>query len=210
MAPSDFLIFLAASWLLILTPGPDMLYVLTRGAFQGKIPGLVSAAGVTLGILVHTLSAALGLAVLLKTSNAAFMVVKLAGAAYLVFLGIQTFRRRPDRVALSIQPRTRRSGTIFFQGMLTNVLNPKVALFFLAFLPQFTSEASTLEPGLQMALLGSVYALSTLIFLSALGYFSSRIHTWLQHNTAPGRQINRLTGSLFIGLGLCLALETPS
>ena len=131
---TSFALFFVASWALILTPGPDMLYVLTRGIVQGHRAGVISALGVTLGILVHTLAAAFGLAVLLQTSAVAFLVVKYIGALYLIYLGIKALRDtrsfafHGDRQAVPVR-------AILWQGVLSNVTNPKIALFFLAFLP---------------------------------------------------------------------------
>lgn len=138
MDMTNFAIFFTASWILTITPGPDIIYVITRGVSQGRRAGIVSAIGVTLGILVHTIFAALGLAVILRTSALAFLAVKYTGAAYLVYLGIKSYRDKTsfDLTSKQAQAMTR---TIFIQGMLSNVLNPKVALFFLAFLPQFVN-----------------------------------------------------------------------
>lgn len=205
MELTNFTLFFAASWVLILTPGPDMIYVITRGISQGRKAGVVSAAGVTLGILVHTLFAAFGLAVILQTSALAFMAVKYAGAAYLIYLGIKSLKdstgfalNRPHATAMTHRK-------IFIQGMLTNVLNPKIALFFLAFLPQFVNPAAS-NASLQMACLGSIFAFLGLIFLTLLGFFSGKIGSLLATRRRLADRIRWVTGSLLIGLGLRLAL----
>ena len=167
---SNFALFLAASWLLIITPGPDMIYVITRGISQGRKAGVVSAIGVTLGILVHTLFAACGLAIILKTSALAFLIVKLAGAGYLVYLGVKTLVDKSDFSLTDDKPRAG-TGTIFIQGILSNVLNPKIALFFLAFLPQFVVPGRG-SASFQMVCLGITFALFGIVFLVLLGYFS--------------------------------------
>ncbi len=199
----NFAIFFAASWALILTPGPDMLYVITRGIANGPRAGVISAIGITIGLLIHTLFAAFGLAVILSASATAFMVVKYAGALYLIYLGIKAIR---DRTGLSFNNSVTSKGTgaIFAQGMLTNLLNPKIALFFLAFLPQFVSPANGNVP-LQMATLGLIYALCGIIFLTVVGYCSGSIGKWLSTHRSWARRIRWFTGSIFFTLGLRLA-----
>lgn len=200
----NFWLFVGAAWALILAPGPDMLFVISRGMSQGRRAGLVSALGVTLGVLVHTLSAALGLAVLLQASAVAFLVVKIAGAAYLVYLGIKTLR---DRIALALPgagpPYSLRA--IFWQGALSNVLNPKVALFFLAFLPQFVNREAGAAP-LQMMGLGLTFALFGVTFLSVVGWFAGAIGRWLGGQARWAAALRWLTGGVLVGLGVRLAL----
>ena len=149
--PAKFALFAAVSWALIIAPGPDMLFVITRGMAHGRRAGMVSAVGVICGILVHTLAAALGITLIFQTSALAFLIVKYLGATYLIYLGIKAWR---DNETFNLQ--TRISGadsrTLFWQGLMSNVLNPKIAIFFLAFLPQFVDKGSSLIP-LQMAIL---------------------------------------------------------
>jgi threonine/homoserine/homoserine lactone efflux protein len=200
---SNFALFFAASWILIITPGPDMIYVITRGISQGRKAGVVSAMGVTSGILVHTIFAAFGLAIILKTSAMAFLAVKFAGAGYLVYLGIKSLKDKTaftfnsDKPQMSIRK-------VFIQGILSNVLNPKIALFFLAFLPQFVNpgygQAST-----QMIYLGLTFALFGVVFLVLLGYFSGSIGSWLSRKHRIASRIRWFTGSILILLGLRLA-----
>lgn len=201
---TNFSLFIAASWALIIAPGPDMIYVLTRGMAQGRKAGLLSAVGVTLGILVHTLSAALGLAVLLQTSALIFLTVKYLGALYLIYLGYKTLKNKNGFAPLeSEKPVNTRA--IFWQGVLSNVFNPKVALFFLAFLPQFVNPNQGYV-GLQMLALGLLFALFGVIFLSALGFFAGAIGGWLSRQPRYTEGLRWLTGTIFIGLGLRLAL----
>jgi threonine/homoserine/homoserine lactone efflux protein len=201
--PANFALFVAASWALIIAPGPDMLYVITRGMSQGRKAGLLSALGVTLGILVHTVFAALGLAVLLQTSALAFQAVKYIGALYLIFLGLKALKDRSSIVPL--QPQAVDLRFIFWQGVLSNVLNPKVALFFLAFLPQFVNRNSG-HVTLQMFSLGILFAFFGIIFLSVVAYFSGGIGGWLASRTRFANALRWLTGGVFIGLGVRLAL----
>ena len=200
---SNFALFLAASWILIITPGPDMIYVITRGISQGRKAGVISAIGVTLGILVHTLFAAFGLAIILRTSALAFLAVKFAGSGYLIYLGVQALRNKSD-FALSEDKPKAGIRTIFIQGILSNVLNPKIALFFLAFLPQFVN-LSHGNASIQMAYYGLTFALFGIVFLVILGYFSGSIGSWLSSKQYLAQKIRWFTGSILIALGLRLA-----
>src|SRR5215213_9938699 len=154
--PAKFALFIGVSWALILSPGPDMIYVITRGMAHGRRAGILSSIGVVGGILVHTTAAAFGLTLLLQTSAFAFLFVKFLGAAYLLYLGIKTWR---DKSTFMLQTPTlaAKSGALFWQGVLSNVLNPKIAIFFLAFLPQFVDRESSNVPW-QMAVLGLTFA----------------------------------------------------
>ena len=195
-------LFIVASLALIVTPGPDVLYVVTRGIAQGRRAGLVSAAGIISGLLVHTALAALGLAVLLQTSALAFMVVKYAGACYLIYLGIKAFRSE-EGFALDEAPKQARGRAVFLQGMLTNVLNPKVALFFLAFLPQFVRPGSS-NPAVEIVALGALFAVLSVPFLGAVGYSAGRVGGWLQRKPQVASKLRWLTGSVFLVLGVRL------
>ena len=198
-------LFIAASWVLILTPGPDTIYVLTRGIAQGKQAGVVSALGVTLGIFVHTLAAALGLAIVLQTSALAFRIVKYAGALYLLYLGIKTLK---DRSSLTFAPGNppRQLRALFWQGVLSNVTNPKVALFFLAFLPQFVHPNQGHVP-VQMIVLGLIFAFFGVIYLSSLGYSAGHVGTWIAQHPRYLKPLRWATGGIFLGLGLRLAFS---
>ena len=200
----NFALFLTLSWILIITPGPDILYVLTRGISQGKKAALISALGITLGIMVHTLFAALGLSVILKTSAVAFSAVKLAGAAYLVYLGIKSFTSK-STIRLAHRPPAEMK-KIFMQGFITNTLNPKVAIFFMAFLPQFIVATGTevITP-VPFIILGVTFALNGLIFLLALGYFSGLAGTFLSRKNSITTWTERVSGSILILLGVRLA-----
>ncbi|BBB49790.1 LysE family translocator [Pelolinea submarina] len=200
----NVLLFCLAAWALILTPGPDMIYVITRGIGQGRSAGLLSAAGVTSGILVHTLLAALGIAVVLQTSELAFMLVKYLGAFYLIYLGVKTILAR-GQLALGQTNAPIRKQALYSQGLLSNVFNPKVALFFWAFLPQFiVGEPSSIT--LPLIGLGLIFALFTFTFLSLVGYFSGHIGVWLNERPGINANMRWITGSVMIGLGVRLAL----
>lgn len=200
---TNFALFFVASWALIITPGPDMLYVITRGITQGRRAGLHSAFGVTLGIFVHTLLAALGLATLLQTSAIAFLVIKYVGATYLIYLGIQSFRDNGD-FEKDTPSNSIAAPAILWQGFLSNVTNPKIALFFLAFLPQFVQP----EQGsffLQMLTLGLLFALFGIVFLSGVGYFAGQIGSWCAKKPKVMSRFRWLTGGVLVGLGVRLA-----
>ncbi len=200
---SNLALFFAASWMLIITPGPDMIYVITRGISQGRKAGMISAVGVTLGILVHTVFAAFGLAIILRTSALAFLAVKFAGAGYLIFLGVKTLIDKSD-FKLSRDTPKDDFRKIFVQGILSNVLNPKIALFFLAFLPQFVNPGHG-SASIQMVYLGLTFALFGIVFLVLLGYFSGGIGLWLSKKQTFTEKIRWFTGSVLIALGLRLA-----
>lgn len=199
-------LFLVSSLLLHLTPGQDTLYILGRCVAQGKRAGFLSVIGITTGVLIHTLLAALGLSVILATSAMAFAVVKYAGAAYLVWMGIGLLRKSHDhKNRLPGQDIGLRPWRLFRQGVLTNVLNPKVALFFLSFLPQFVNPQADmvflpfLLLGLSLFVTGGLYCLM-------LVYASTWLSTKVKGHSAMGAIAGRATGALFIGLGVKLAL----
>lgn len=200
----DFWLFITAGVLLNLTPGPDTAYILARSMAQGRDAGTASALGIAVGSLFHTVAAALGLSAILATSAVAFDAIKLLGGAYLIFLGVKMLlQKRPHPVFASQIER----GTIaaaFRQGILTNILNPKVALFFLAFLPQFIDPASTTKT-LAFLTLGLTFVTTGTLWCLMLACFASAFTNRLRGNKSVGQWLNRVAGSLFIFLGLRLA-----
>lgn len=202
--PAKFLLFIGVSWALILAPGPDMLYVITRGIAHGRRAGILSAVGVVCGILVHTTAAALGLTLILQTSAFAFLFVKLFGAAYLIYLGIKAWRDKSTFTLQNSAP-IAKSSALFWQGVLSNILNPKVAIFFLAFLPQFVDKGSS-HLIWQMMLLGITFAGFGLCFLVVVGYSSGTIGRWLTDRPRHAQFFQRVAGGILIGLGIRLAL----
>ncbi|MEO6061399.1 MAG: LysE family translocator [Thermoflexales bacterium] len=201
--PSKFALFVAVSWALIIAPGPDMFYVITRGMAHGRNAGIISAVGVICGILVHTTAAALGITLIFQTSAFVFLVVKYLGATYLIYLGANAWR---DKGAFNLQASTSRmsSRSLFWQGVLSSVLNPKIAVFFLAFLPQFVDQGNS-QVALQMAILGLTFAGFGLCFLIALGTFAGTVGAWLAHSPRYTTILRRLTGGILISLGVRLA-----
>ena len=202
--PTKFALFVGVAWALIIAPGPDMLYVITRGMAHGRRAGILSAVGVICGILVHTTAAAFGLTLILQTSAIAFLVVKYVGATYLVYLGIMACRDK-GAFSLQTQPSVVSSRMVFWQGVLSNVLNPKVAIFFLAFLPQFVDKGSP-QGTLQMVTLGLTFAFFGLCFLLVVGYSSGAIGGWLTRRPHRARFLQRLAAATLIALGIRLVL----
>ncbi|MBC8209245.1 MAG: LysE family translocator [Desulfobulbaceae bacterium] len=196
-------LYLTASLLLIITPGPDFLFVLGRGVVDGRGAGLMSAAGVSAGILVHTLAAALGLAVLLSAVPRIFWILKMAGGLYLLVQGLLLIRDRQNgSVGQVLAAADLRA--CFVQGLVSNVCNPKVAFFFIAFLPQFVM-VDIPGQGLAMAGLGLIYALMTMVFLALLALFAGRFSAWLNTERRAAR-FRTVSGILVMLLGLRLLL----
>lgn len=169
----NLVLFLTVSLIVIVAPGPDNILVLTRGISQGRKAAMVSAGGASVGLVCHSLFAAAGLSALLAQSAMAFSVVKYAGAAYLIYLGVKTLLSR-EGFAVSGGERAMRLRNVFAQGVASNVMNPKIAVFFLAYLPQFADPAAGgMAP--QLLLLGLAFALCTWVVFSVLGYFSGTL-----------------------------------
>lgn len=202
--PAKFALFITVSWALIIAPGPDMLYVITRGMTHGRRAGMLSAIGVICGILVHTTAAAFGLTLIFQTSAIAFLIVKYLGAIYLIYLGIKSWR---DKNVFGLQTSSTpvSSHRLFWQGVVSNVLNPKIAIFFLAFLPQFVDKRGS-QMSLQLINLGLTFAFLGLLFLLVVGYFSGTIGIWITRRSQYTQFLGRLSGGILIGLGVRLAL----
>lgn len=199
-------LFLLASAAVTISPGPDILYVLAKGISQGRRTGVVAATGFASGLSVHTTMAVVGLSALLMASAMAFTIVKLAGGVYLIYLGVKAFRSG-GLVSVPRSGERMSDRRIFGQAFLMNVLNPKVAMFFLAFLPQFTKRDQG-PVSTQLLLLGISFALVALVIFSLVGIFSAAIGGWLRSKPRGLRAFDYMIGSLFIGLGLRLALTT--
>lgn len=203
------LLFIAAGWLLNLTPGPDVLYIVTNALRSGARAGMVAGLGITAGCFVHIFAAAVGVSVLLATSATAFTVLKWMGAAYLLWIGIKIlFSRRPQattdlRAVATSEPR-RPLKAVFIGGFWTNVLNPKVAIFFLAFVPQFIAPDAA-SPALAFALLGMLFNLNAI----PVNVGWALLAAWMAKRDAVQRGVHwldRAAGVMFIGFGIKLAL----
>ena len=200
---NSLLFFMIATVTLNVTPGPDMLYVIARSVGQGRAAGVVSALGITAGCFVHLLAVTFGLASLMKEVPTAYEVVKFTGAAYLIYLGVRTLTsRRQKQIATSI--REARLRTIFTQGVITNVLNPKVALFFLAFLPQFVRRENNVAA--QIIFLGILFNTSGTLVNITVALVASYMRIQFKTRTRDSSILRWLTGGIFIGLGVRLAL----
>ncbi len=193
-------LFIITSALLIATPGPNWVYILTRGTTQGRRAAVVSAIGLGCGVLVHTLAAALGLSAVLRTSQPVFLAIKYAGGAYLIYLGLKALLKRDDpALQRALSPRLD-AADLVRQSITQSLLNPKTALFFLTFLPQFVHADNT-QPALEMIGLGLLYMLLTMAIYGALGFFSGTIGNWLQSRPRAAARFRFVTASAFIGLG---------
>lgn len=207
MSLHSYLLFVLAAVALILVPGPDMMYMLGRCLAQGRRAGILSAVGFNLGGYVHLTAAVLGLSAILATSATAFTIVKWIGAAYLVYLGISALWSKQGPLALDADGVSGRRGrTILWQAFLSDVLNPKVALFFLALLPQFVDRSAP-HPTLQIILLGVTVNLIGLPINIAIACCASRISRGLRRSGSVTVWMRRGLGMLFIALGLRIAVE---
>ena len=204
----NFWLFVASGLLLNITPGQDTLYIVTRSVAQGRAAGVWSVLGISSGSVLHTLAAAFGLSAILATSAQAFLVVKLAGAAYLVYLGVRMLLERPAPAAASVvaPPRDEPAWAIYRAGLLTNVLNPKVALFFMAFLPQFVAADATSRI-VPFLFLGAVFVFNGTLWCLVLVLGASALSRRLRGNVSGARRLRQATGVVFVGLGARLALS---
>jgi threonine/homoserine/homoserine lactone efflux protein len=199
---STLLYFLGASVALTVAPGPDNIFVLTQGIARGRKPAIVTALGMCSGLGIHTIAAAFGISALFYSSVVAFNVVKYAGATYLLYLAFKTLQQRSS-VKLS-SPDDSNDAALFKRGFIMNILNPKVAMFFLAFLPQFVSPATQYFP-LQMLLLGLIFMLQSVIIFCLIGYFSGSIGNFILARPKIAKYFDWLTAGVFASLGIRLA-----
>ena len=205
------LLYLPAVAIIIAIPGPDMLLSLSRGLTQGRGAGFAHAVGVGLGIMAQTLLAALGVSALLTANETAFWMMKWVGGAYLIYLGVQQWRSVNHTAGAAIieVPKSPLI-TIFWRGMLSNLLNPKVALFELAFVPQFVQSGSDTNPVssplVQMLLLGAIFSVLTVIAYGALGAAAGGVSRWLAAHPAYMRSVNRGSAGLFVASGAAVLL----
>ena len=208
----NYLAFMAASLLLSITPGSDSMYIITRSVSQGNKAGIYSVLGIVSGILVHTLLAALGLSILLASSPLAFTIVKYIGASYLCYLGFKMLTSKQDAlITESLTENTKLAKTldyfkIYKQGVLTNTLNPKVALFFVAFFPQFV-DPSYAHSTLSFLILGLTFAITSLVWCLGLALLASRFSEKLRENPAIESMLNKISGVVFIGMGIRLLTD---
>jgi threonine/homoserine/homoserine lactone efflux protein len=204
-----FWLFALAGFLLNITPGNDMIYVATRSAAQGVRAGTVSALGIMAGCLVHVGAAAAGLSVLLARSAMAFDVIKYAGAGYLVYLGVRALVNKKEAAFVTATRPAMSYSRLFWQGVLTNVLNPKVALFFLAFLPQFIDVRGE-HAGEAILLLGAWFNVVGTLVNVLVAVLFGRIGEWLKRHPGWLKVQEKITGFVLVALGVKVALTTKN
>ena len=205
MIPLDVLgTYFIACLILAIAPGPDNIFVLTQSALQGKKAGILVVLGLCTGLLFHTTAVALGVAVIFKTSEIAFTMLKVAGALYLIYLAWGAYRSG----ATAIEGKSgsvMQGGQLYRRGIFMNITNPKVSIFFLAFLPQFANPARG-SITIQMLILGAVFILSASLVFGTIALAAGSLGEWLSRSQRIQRWINRLAGTVFIGLAIKLLL----
>ena len=202
---SRLTLFFITAFVILVTPGPAVLYIIARSVDQGRLAGIVSTLGVGFGTMFHVAAAALGISALMATSAVAFSVLKYLGAAYLIYLGIRKLMERdPDAGQRVRVPES--LGRIFWQGVVVNVLNPKTALFFLAFLPQFI-DVPRGHATLQMILLGLLFVVMGIFSDGVWALFAGSAGSWLKNHLGFLRAQRYFSGSVFIALGVIMAVS---
>lgn len=201
MSPETLILFFSASIALGLAPGPDNLFVLAQSAQHGVRAGLLVTIGLCTGLVFHTALVAFGVAVIFQTSPVAFTALKVIGACYLLYLAVQAFRAGASRA----EPATLSHTKLYLRGIVMNITNPKVAIFFLAFLPQFV-EPDTGELPLQIAQLGLLFILATLLVFGAVALLAGYLSGWLRTSSRAQQALNYLAGTVFVALAARLVL----
>jgi len=198
-------LFLISSIIIIIAPGPDFIYVTTRGISEGNKAGVLSAFGISTGLLIHTLFAAFGLSAIIQASRTAYVIIKYIGAGYLIYLGLRMLinkNKTPDDKIIIENKRK----NIFRQGVITNVFNPKAIVTFMAFLPQFV-DIKILHPIWQFITLGLILSVMATIWFVTIGYFAGTMGTFIKRSKAIQKWIRFISGSIMIALGLRLAIK---
>ncbi|WP_320034957.1 LysE family translocator [Halarcobacter sp.] len=201
-------LFLSAAVLISISPGPDLIYILTRTVNNGKKVGLISSLGVCTGALVHVVAAAVGISAILVTSAYAFTIVKIVGAFYLFFLAYQAFKQKNRNLNVTKKSFTNISMfKAFKEGVLIDILNPKVAIFFMAFLPQFVREGHGSIP-IQLLYLGFLVILVGMVVEFSIVILTSKVSKRIQVNKSVSAWLNKIVGTIFLALGLKLIFST--
>ncbi len=198
--------FIGASILLCLAPGPDNIYVMTQGITKSKQAAFVTTLGLSTGIILHTTAAALGISVIFQTSQLAFDMVKFAGAAYLIYIAYMAFKHRNEPLTFGKKESNKELKSLYLKGFIMNILNPKVSIFFLAFLPQFVSTQSGNIP-LQMIVLGVSFMVVTIIVFTFMGVIANKFSEKIISNPSVVKYLNILTATVLFSLGLKLAFS---
>jgi len=195
--------FFIASALLAIAPGPDNIFVLTQSALHGRLSGLMVVFGLCTGLLVHTGAVALGVAVIIQSSTLAFSMLKFIGGGYLVYLAWRAFRATPEKIRMH-GGQKHGVGVLYRRGIIMNVTNPKVSIFFLAFLPQF-ADPQRGPISLQMVSLGVIFIFATILIFGIIALIGGALGDWLNRSERAQRIMNRTAGTVFVGLALKLA-----
>ena len=195
--------FFTASLILALAPGPDNIFVLTQSALRGSVAGLVVTAGLCTGLVAHSSAVAFGAAVIFQTSSLAFTILKFMGAGYLVYLAWQAFKATGEKIEVKADGEVgyRR---LYGRGIIMNITNPKVSIFFLAFLPQF-ADPSRGPISLQILLLGGLFILATVLIFGSIALMAGTLGQWLNRSIKTQKILNKIAGYVFVGLALKLA-----
>lgn len=203
---SNLYMFIITSFLLCIAPGPDNIYVLTQGMTKSKKAAIITTLGLCTGLILHTSAAAFGISMIFKTSQIAFDIVKYLGVAYLLYIAYQVYKHRNEPLNLDTKASKKDLKALYFKGFLMNILNPKVSIFFLAFLPQFVSVQNGNVP-LQMIILGLIFMGLTIILFSLIGIAGNLLSEKLLNNPKIVKYMNILTSFVLISLGVKLALS---
>ncbi len=199
------LLFIFTSIIIILTPGQDMILVMSRSITQGKKAGIITAMGTSVGLLCHTLLATFGLGALLMASELLFTLIKFLGAFYLFYLGYQLLKSKDHELRVKDLPKLTYK-KMFVQGAISNISNPKIAIFYFSYLPQFVNTSSGNET-LQLFTLGIAFAILTFVLKAPIGYISGLLSLWIKSRPSVLKYIHKTSGIIFIGLGINLVLE---
>lgn len=196
--------FFTASILLALAPGPDNIFVLIQSIYQGKKSALMVVLGLCTGLIFHTLAVAFGVAVIFQTSQLAFTILKLAGVCYLLYLAWKIFNAKDEKISLNSVDKID-AKKLYFRGIIMNVTNPKVSIFFLAFLPQFTNPLLG-NVSYQTLILGLIFIIATIIVFSSIAFLSGFISKILNESKHTQNILNKIVSFIFIGLAIKLAM----
>ncbi|NQY94966.1 MAG: LysE family translocator [Campylobacteraceae bacterium] len=203
---TNLYLFLGASILLAFSPGPDNIYVMTQGITRSKKAAFVTTLGLSSGVVIHTTAAAFGISAIFNTSETAFNVVKFLGAFYLMYMAYKAFKHRNDTLTFGEKESTKDLKALYTKGFIMNILNPKVSIFFLAFLPQFVTVSNGNVP-MQMIILGVVFMIVTIVVFTSMGIIANKFGEKIVANPSISKYLNTITAGVFFSLGLKLALS---
>lgn len=205
MEMTNIYLFISVTFIILIAPGPNIIFVVTKGMNEGRKPAFKAVMGASVGDLAQVLAASLGLAVLLQASALAFFIVKMLGASYLFYVGIRCFLNKQQMLVKSSEEQTK-GKDLFFTGFLTSALNPKTTLFFLSFLPQFIDKHSVYAQQ-QMLLLGSLFVIMGFFVMMVYAVLAEKLRFWIAKNDRMQAYFNWATGAIFIGFGLRVAFS---